>query len=409
MKEFSELIKNIDILRRLIREFFVFGYKTRGDFDHKSGKTFDNDRRRIQNYFDEFFFGSKDKYGKRNSIMIDSDTVGENPLYRLYKSKSFTANDLVLHCLIIDAFQDLKSVTAMGFADYIGMEYGVSDLDLGTIRLKLNEYVQLGVLKSIKQNKKMLYSLNDFDVQNVLDTELISFFSEVAPLGVIGSYILDRTPERNEPLIKYKHRLLYAALDSFYLLQILEAIENREVLKITQRRDGVDRPVLVVPLKILLNRQNGREYVACFNTKIGIFTICRFDHIIDIAPTGQLYDVEPFRRLQVTVEERLKKTWNINFAQNERPQCVEFVLYVEDNEPFILTRLQREGHEGEISSLGNNLYRYQNEVYDPSEMIPWIKSFIGRLVSVSIEDEELNERLHKDILSLFEGGEVDEP
>ena len=89
MKEFSELIKNIDMLRRLIREFFVFGYKTRTDFDRKSSKTFDNDKRRIQNYFEEYFYGARDKNGKRNAILIDSDRAGANPLYRLYKSKSF--------------------------------------------------------------------------------------------------------------------------------------------------------------------------------------------------------------------------------------------------------------------------------------------------------------------------------
>ena len=35
MKEYSELIKNIEMLRRLIRDFFVFGYKSRNDFDKK--------------------------------------------------------------------------------------------------------------------------------------------------------------------------------------------------------------------------------------------------------------------------------------------------------------------------------------------------------------------------------------
>ena len=77
MKEFSELIKNIDILRRLIREFFVFGYKSRADFGEKSGKTYDNDRRRIQNYFDEYFYGAKDKYGKRDSFLIDSGSINK--------------------------------------------------------------------------------------------------------------------------------------------------------------------------------------------------------------------------------------------------------------------------------------------------------------------------------------------
>ena len=178
MKEFSELIKNIDILRRLIREFFVFGYKSRADFDQKSGKTYDNDKRRIQNYFDEYFYGSKDKYGKRNSILIDSDRAGANPLYRLYKSKSFTANDLILHFLILDAFRELKSATAMEFSEYIASEYGVADLDLGTVRLKLNEYVELGVLKSARKGNAMLYCLDDFNADAFFNVDFISYLEK---------------------------------------------------------------------------------------------------------------------------------------------------------------------------------------------------------------------------------------
>ena len=106
MKEFSELIKNIEILRRLIREFFVFGYKSRNDYDKKSARTYDNEKRRIASYFAELFNEERDGSGKKVSILIDSDAIDSNPLYRLYKAKSFTDNDLVLHFVIIDALRD---------------------------------------------------------------------------------------------------------------------------------------------------------------------------------------------------------------------------------------------------------------------------------------------------------------
>ena len=404
MKEFSELIKNIDILRRLIREFFVFGYKSRADFGEKSGKTYDNDRRRIQNYFDEYFYGAKDKYGKRNSILIDSDRAGENPLYRLYKAKSFTANDLILHFLIADAFHNLESATAMGFADYISSEYGVVDLDIGTIRLKLNEYAELGVLNTTRQNKMLFYSLSDFEGKDILNLEFISFFSEIAPLGVIGSYIKERIPDPGTSVIKYKHRLLYAALDSYYMLRMLEGIEKCEVLSVLTRLDGIDEMHFLLPLKILLNRQNGREYAACYDIESSQFTNCRLDQIVSVDSTNRSYPKKEAERLKGIVGERLQNTWNVNFYQHDIPQKVELIVYIGEDEPFILTRLQREGHGGNVECIGNNQYRYRHAVYDPSEMIPWLKSFIGRIVSVWIEDGTWNTSLHKDIQTLISGG-----
>lgn len=50
---FSELIKNFDKLRDYMREFFVFGYKTRSDYSRKSARTYDNERRRIESYLGE--------------------------------------------------------------------------------------------------------------------------------------------------------------------------------------------------------------------------------------------------------------------------------------------------------------------------------------------------------------------
>ena len=50
MATFNELIKNFDKIREYMRTFAIYGYKTREDFTHKSARTYDNERRRIQSY-----------------------------------------------------------------------------------------------------------------------------------------------------------------------------------------------------------------------------------------------------------------------------------------------------------------------------------------------------------------------
>ena len=47
---FNELIKNFDNIRLLMRDFYVFGFKSRADFADKSARSYDNERRRIESW-----------------------------------------------------------------------------------------------------------------------------------------------------------------------------------------------------------------------------------------------------------------------------------------------------------------------------------------------------------------------
>ena len=52
--EFQELIKNFDRIRDYMRQFYVYGYKSRSDYDGKSARTYDNERRRIESWLSGF-------------------------------------------------------------------------------------------------------------------------------------------------------------------------------------------------------------------------------------------------------------------------------------------------------------------------------------------------------------------
>ena len=45
---YRELVKRFESVREYMRDFLVFGYKTRREFDGKSARTYDNERRRIE-------------------------------------------------------------------------------------------------------------------------------------------------------------------------------------------------------------------------------------------------------------------------------------------------------------------------------------------------------------------------
>jgi len=56
MAEFQELIKNINKCRDYVRDFFVYGFKSRQDFtsDRKSARTYDDERRRIASWLSDY-------------------------------------------------------------------------------------------------------------------------------------------------------------------------------------------------------------------------------------------------------------------------------------------------------------------------------------------------------------------
>ena len=54
MSEFQELVKSFSKSREYVRDFFVYGFKTRDDFSDKSGRTYDNERRRIESWLSEY-------------------------------------------------------------------------------------------------------------------------------------------------------------------------------------------------------------------------------------------------------------------------------------------------------------------------------------------------------------------
>ena len=99
---YSELIKNLDILRTYIRSFYIYGFKTRNQFFGKSPRTYDDEKHRLENYLDGYMTFRPDENGKVTFLSIDSRYTAYNPLYKIFKAKSFTAMDISLHFMLME-------------------------------------------------------------------------------------------------------------------------------------------------------------------------------------------------------------------------------------------------------------------------------------------------------------------
>ena len=142
MAGFSELIKNFDKTREYVRDFFIYGCKVRSDFDRKSVRTYDDEKRRVESWMQDYMRYDDSVRGRSVSISVDSCHISENPLYNAYYSRSFTDNDIRLHFLITDILQDGQSRTLKELVDTLNTEYSQL-FDEQTVRNKLKEYVEI--------------------------------------------------------------------------------------------------------------------------------------------------------------------------------------------------------------------------------------------------------------------------
>lgn len=54
MSSYSELIKNFENMREIMREFYVYGFKSREEYNKKSSRSYDDNRRRIESWLGEY-------------------------------------------------------------------------------------------------------------------------------------------------------------------------------------------------------------------------------------------------------------------------------------------------------------------------------------------------------------------
>lgn len=99
---YNELIKNFNRIREYMREFYIYGFKNREEYDRRSARSYDDERRRIESWLGDYMQFRQTSDGKNVFLSIDSREVKQNPLYKGWKAKSFTDGDISLHFILLD-------------------------------------------------------------------------------------------------------------------------------------------------------------------------------------------------------------------------------------------------------------------------------------------------------------------
>ena len=399
---YSELIKSFGRIRAYLRSFYVYGFRHRDEFTEKSARSYDNERRRIESWLGDYMSFRQDTDGRRVFLSVDSRSIPENPLYRAFRAKSFTDRDITLHFLILDILKSANGLSITGMMDEIAdrlSEFESDELpDESTVRKKLREYASLGLLKMEKRNRETFYVLGgDRAVISSWDAAA-AFFSEAAPLGVIGSYIQDRLPEKFGQF-RFKHHYILNALDSEVLYGLFSAIgEGRPVTLVSH---GQRRTVL--PLKVFIGTQTGRQYVLTWSPAHDRFSFLRTDRI-DGMEAGDIpeYPADLASRL----EDFRSHVWGVTGNNYSRLDHIEMTVFAGEGEGHVVRRLEREKRCGTVVKIDDTHWRFSADVYDAREMLPWLRTFTGRISGLKCTDARVITRFRRDfdtLAQMYEG------
>ncbi len=434
MSEFNELIKSFAKSREYVRDFFVYGFKTRDEFDGWSSRTYDNERRRLESWLAGYVRQEHTGKAKNIYLSIDSNLLDTNPLYRVWKAKSFTDNDIMLHFYILDLLLRAPDQTACGqtadeITDGLLAQYGTV-FDSQIVRRKCNQYADEGILIKEKTGREVRYRPAPparplFTAHPGL-RDAVKLYQLASPLGVVGSTIMDTASFQNK-LFRIKHNFFVHTLEDEMLLPLLQAMHKEQSVLLTvkstkqasprkestpgtQETEAASRTAAQsprfhetagVPLKIFTSTRTGRRYLCLYLPHRKRFTNIRMDAVKSVKIQEPFPD---YKNIREQLEQNKGSAWGVSFQNENRrhSEHVKLTLHINEHaESYILKRLEREGKGGTITRTAADTFTYETDVFDANEMLPWLRTFMGRILSIESDCPQLAARFQRDFLSMY--------
>lgn len=408
MSSFSELIKSFDRTRDYVRDFFIYGFKVRGDFSRKSSRTYDDERRRIESWLGNCVQYDDSQRGRQIFLTVDSGHILENPLYQAYSAKSFTDNDIRLHFLLLDLLADGESRSLRELTELLSTEYGAV-FDEQTVRGKLREYTAEGLILSEKRGKTAYFRLSPESFSALAEefpglVDAVRFFSEMQPFGVVGNSILHGEGLANDCFLM-KHSYIVRTLEDELLCTLLDAIETQHYLRmqVYSSRAAVSssqtgHEVRCLPLCISTSAQTGRRYLIAYMPAYQHFNALRLDFIRDVKIDVRC---ENYADYADQLRELLPHVFGVSFEAGKAAGEVEPIrvtMQVMPDEGFILDRIRREMRTGTLEQINATSYRLTLDILDPQEALPWLRTFTGRILSIEGGTVSFRRKFRQDLL-----------
>ena len=152
----------------------------------------------------------------------------------------------------------------------------------------------------------------------------------------------------------------------------------------------------VYPLKVYCSTATGRNYLLAGRGKGKRPQLFRLDRMEKAAP-GET-DPEWAER-EKEGKQFIRYLWGIGAGSGKKSRLdhVELDLYAGPEESYIPERLLREKRQGKVVQVSPTVWRFSIDVYDAREMLPWLRTFLGRILRLECSDPRVTRRFWKDL------------
>lgn len=411
-----ELIKNFAKVRRYLEQFAIYGINDSKDFQKTSiykkrikKKGQEEGYEPIRERYFQILWWQTGKWLEKGTFAIpndedivkknkgrrmiyaDSRKFSNNPLYNIFRMKSFTDNDLLLHFAILMFFSQKPNKSQLSGNIYNIV--GFFTKDYTTLNHKLREYVELGLIKKPGNGKYIIDKTPDFSSwENAL-----FFYSEIFPLGIIGYYINSYHLLNKDSPFFYKHHYLFPALASQILYVLVNAINCRHEVILTicknYMKKGMpeEEKINALPIKFYIGTRSGREYLLYRDCKDGEFKFVRLDHIDNVEIKDDITNYDEYKAKAADFE---KYAWGVSNGKEQKKYNFQMELQINNDEKYVLRRLKRERRNGQVKQTGKNTYLYSVDAYDCGEMVPWVLTFICRIKKITCTQPEVVSKIN---------------
>jgi len=417
MSNFQELIKKFDRIRDFSRDFLVYGIRTRNTQNIKSKRSYDNEKRRIESFLSDYMVETSHVSGKSVNISINPEEMTMNPLFALWETKSFTKNDIFLHYVLLDILENSNKMSISDIYDEV-IEYIDEDhqmMDMMTVRNKLNEYEKLGILTKHKDGKQFLYALRTNRFDSLSDEEKmelkqgIDFFSNIMSFGILGKFLSRNLNDSESQTyqMKYKHYFMFHTLDDELLFDVLRLIENEQkgMFETWNKTNTKIIKKLCTPLMVITNVKHGRRYVVVYDHSSKNFYSLRLDKLKKVS--CQEVDSE-FENYLEELKKLKVDSWGVYLNRTNTTEHICMTLKInEDKEQYMIKRILLEGKHGILEKVDENVFEYHIDIIDTYEIIPWLRTFIGRIIDLKGTNKKAVGMFKNDMRWMYKMYEID--
>jgi len=123
----------------------------------------------------------------------------------------------------------------------------------------------------------------------------------------------------------------------------------------------------------------------------------------------ELSVIENEEKISEYINDFIKNLWGVSFGSTEKTEHIEMDINICCGDEHILNRLEREKRNGKIEKIDECTYRFSADIYDATEMLPWIRTFTGRIERLYCSDKKMVELFYSDVDKMKEiyGGDED--